>query len=776
MYERGVLSPVRSSPFHWCMSCETALADAELEYKDSVAPSIFVLMPGAEGFESAFGRKLDAPAYCLIWTTTPWTLPANVATAVNPRVDYALVRFSSEKLGKGYTVVAQDLLEQVRESTSFDSFEKVSACKGEALEGVTYDHPFMERKGRTILADFVTVEDGTGVVHIAPGHGVDDYVVGMQHGLDLVSPVDHRGCFTDEGERWKGVNVHEADPMIIEFLLGEGLLVGNSKLSHSYPHCWRCKSPVIFRATPQWFVRVDHNGLRRKMLDAIDETRWIPAWGHDRISGMVKDRPDWCISRQRSWGVPIPAFHCNECSQTVLNAEILDAVQTYVSKKGTDGYFAAHANEILPEGYRCPECGSTALEKEKDIFDVWFESGSSFRAAVMSHPQLSFPSDCYLEGTDQHRGWFQLSILPALAAYDEKPVKTIVTHGFIVDEWGQKLSKSRKKVKKSKYDVTAAHDCVRAFGADVVRLWISSVDYREDVMFSEDIVGRLKGSYFAIRNCFRFMLGNLSSFDESQMLDYEELPELDRWVLAELKRVTASAAKFYESFEFHRVFSTVKTFCEVTLSSDYFDMVKDRLYCDPFDSNSGLAARTVLFHLATSLAKVLSPVLVHTCEEIWERLSKHGDLEESVHLAYWPDIPAQWDSDELRDEYGLLFKVRYAVRKRLEELRSRNVINRNEEARVSLFAEGVSERNVLARRLDTLADLFKVAQVELHDEATDEMTQDGTLAGLFIAVRRSEYGKCERCWNHRESVGTRDKHPELCDRCYSAVKTMLEAE
>ncbi len=772
MFERGYVVRALKS-IHWCMHCVTALADAELEYAEIASPSIHVLFPDAKGLVEAFGVEDDSPAYVLIWTTTPWTLPANVAAAVNPEVEYVLFRFSSPSVGRGITFAASSLLDAVKEATGFEDVEVLGRAKGEALVGLTYRHPFLDRTGRVIAAPFVTVTDGTGVVHIAPGHGAEDYQAGVENDLPIISPVDEKGRFTDEVPLWKGMNVHEADPLIVEHLRSLGLLAASGSLSHSYPHCWRCKNPVIFRATPQWFVSVDHENLRGRMLEAVKKTRWVPAWGEDRIASMITNRPDWCISRQRVWGVPIPALYCNSCGSTVVNSEMLDAVRAFVREHGADGYFDASPADFLPEGFRCPHCGGSDFTKEKDIFDVWFESGSSFRSVVMRHPQLRFPADVYLEGTDQHRGWFQLSLLPALAAYDEPPFETVITHGFIVDEWGQKLSKSRKK-KESKYDVTAAHDCVRMFGADVVRLWISSVDYREDVLFSEDVVSRLNSSYFAIRNCFRFMLGNLSGFTPAEALPYSELKPLDRWALARLHELAERASRHYENFEFHRFYQDFRTFCDVTLSSDYFDIIKDRLYCDGADSPSRRAARTVLFELASALVRMVSPVLVHTAEEIWEHLrAMDPSLPESVHLSDWPELPAEWADRDLAARFDELFRVRYAVRRRLEALRAAGELKRTEEAAVTVHASDAALAELLRSFGGELADLFKTAEVTLAD-SPDGLEPDPDLPAVSVAAERASWAKCARCWNHRPEVGSDPAHPDLCARCVAVVKEAAE--
>ncbi len=769
MYERGFIARALK-PIHWCSSCETALAEAELEYSDEVGPSIFVLFPDAQGLDKAFGVKLDAPTFVLIWTTTPWTLPANLAVAVNPSSDYSLVRFSTNSVADGYTFIGSELLESLRQSAGFVSLEVVATAKGKDLVGVTYAHPFMQRRGAAIGADFVTMSDGTGIVHIAPGHGTEDYLAGLENGLPIFSPVDARGCFTSDVPLWQGLGVHDADPQIIKHLADLGALVSATKMKHSYPHCWRCKSPVIFRATPQWFVRVENDGLREKLLKAIADTRWVPEWGQGRIGSMVAQRPDWCISRQRVWGVMIPAFYCTECNEPLISNEILAAVQDFVSKRGADGFFACDPAEVLPIGTKCGKCGGANFKKESDIFDVWFESGSSFRSVVMAHPELSFPADVYLEGTDQHRGWFQLSLLPAMAAYGEKPFKTVVTHGFIVDEWGQKLSKSRKK--EDKYDVTAAHDCVRVFGADVVRLWISSVDYREDVLFSEEVVRKLNASYFALRNCFRFMLGNLDGFTANEMLPYDKLATVDKWVLAELVELEKRARRHYEDFEFHRFYSAFKTFCDVTLSSDYFDILKDRLYCDSRGSDSYRAARTVLYHLCSAMARMISPILVHTAEEIWEHLRGMLPVEQSVHLALWPKMDERWVDEQLRVQFERLFEVRYEVRKRIEELRAAGSLRRSEEAAVELHSSSNDLSGLLFAFKGDLPALFKTASVAVLNDKKDNMAVNSVLPELSLAVGVAPYEKCARCWNHYPSVGTHADMPELCDRCYAVVAEM----
>ena len=572
LVERGYV--YRSlKPIHWCMRCETALAEAELEYQDQTSPSIYVNFKLIDNPKDIFPGIQDEEAYMLIWTTTPWTLPANLAIAVHPEFQYTAVRYVNPKTQKKQvSILAENLVDSVMKLQEIESYERLGSVKGSSLEGLKYQHTIMKREGSVVLANYVTLTDGTGCVHTAPGHGQDDYQTGLKYGLPVVSPVGSTGIFMEEAGDFAGQNIYDANESITKKLDELGLLLHMNKINHSYPHCWRCRKPVIFRATEQWFVKIDHDGLRTNALNAIKETEWVPPWGEVRLSNMIKERPDWCISRQRSWGVPIPAFYCTSCQESLLDVKVIDHVREMFLKHGADSWFYKDTKEFLPEGTKCSKCASSEFEKENDIFDVWFESGSSHHSVINKREQLTFPADIYLEGSDQHRGWFQLSLLLSVAAWDSAPFKKVLTHGFVVDEHGKKMSKSLG-------NFVSVGDALKELGGDIVRLWTSSMEYRNEMHASSEIILKMSDSYRRLRNTFRYILGNLFDFDpKNDSVDYSQMPEIDRWALHKTEELITSVTSAYESFQFHRVYHNVLNFCVVEMSSFYFDIMKDRLY------------------------------------------------------------------------------------------------------------------------------------------------------------------------------------------------------
>ena len=758
-------------PIHWCMHCETALAEAEIEYEDAEGPSIYVAFPAdTEGLAKAFGLKeedLPHDVSYLIWTTTPWTLPANLAIAVHPKFHYALVRFTDpDTKGPRAMVMAADFVEGVLGYRGVTDFEVLGRVKGRELAGLKYRHAFLDRQCPIVPAEYVTLTDGTGCVHTAPGHGLDDYYTGRDNDLQIFSPVDDRGRLTDEAGVFPGTPVFDADPQIVEMLREKGVLWQSGTSRHSYPHCWRCKQPVIFRATEQWFIGVDHDDLRQRALAAIKDTRWVPHWGEIRITNMVEERPDWCISRQRSWGVPIPAFYCETCGEVLVTPETCRTVAKLFAEKGADVWFDMDAAEILPEHAACAHCGGTTFRKETDIFDVWFESGVSHRSVLRKHPELDFPCELYLEGTDQHRGWFQLSLLTAVATEGGAPYKAVVTHGFVVDEKGMKMSKSLG-------NLIMAEDAVKKFGADVVRLWLSSVDYKNDINVSMNLIQRMGEAYRRIRNTFRYLLGNLAGFNaETDGVPVGEMPEIDLWALSELQHLLERVTKAYEDYQFHRVYHEVHNFCTVEMSAFYLDVLKDRLYCEAPKGLMRRSAQTTMHHILNTLVKLIAPVLVHTAHEVWGHI-EHREALDSVHLALWPEVNEALVDNDLDERFAKLMRVREEAAREIEKMRADKQIGSSLEVAVGLYTEDDALKGFLVSfEPMTLATYFLTAEVLIADEKPEGAAEGTDLKGLFVAVWKSESSKCVRCWNFRPSVGENADHPGLCARCAEVVSNL----
>jgi isoleucyl-tRNA synthetase len=752
-------------PIHWCHRCETALAEAELEYADVEGPSIYVRFEAEDAVREAFGLESALPIHLLIWTTTPWTLPANVAVAFGPQFEYAAVEVDTGEI----LVLAAELVESVMAQTGHKDYKVAGKLRGEELEGMIYHHPFVERQGRIILADFVSLESGTGMVHIAPGHGKEDYEIGLKYKLPIISPVDEQGRFTEEFEKMKGVKVFDADSRIIEDLKATNALFYNAHLVHSYPHCWRCKSPLIFRATRQWFISIEHSNLRSSLIEEIKRVTWIPDWGKIRIMKMVEGRPDWCVSRQRVWGVPIPALSCRECQSPILVKEVVDRARDVFAVEGADSWFKKSVEHFLPEGFKCPICGSTSLDKESDILDVWFESGASYHPVVMEAKDLSFPADLYLEGSDQHRGWFQSSLITSTAAFGHAPYKSVLTHGFVVDEEGKKMSKSLG-------NFVSADDIISKFGADVMRLWISSVDYRNDISTSEEIIGRAAQSYKKLRFTFRYLLGCLRSFDpRTDAVDYDSLLEIDRWALAALQVLVEKVLHAYEEFDFHMVYAHLYNFCAVQMSSFWFDVLKDRLYTAAAGGSELRSAHTAMSEVLHVLLRLAAPVLVHTCEEAWEHVP--GDKgHESIHLTHMPKVYKEYADKALIERYERLFAVREEVLRKLEALRVQKVIGSALEAQVRLCTDESDLFEFLSsfegQPGSNLETLFIVSKVELLHGLPEDVEKAEHIEQLGIEARQIDCPKCERCWNYRDSVGKSEKHPTICARCVEVVEQL----
>jgi isoleucyl-tRNA synthetase len=739
-------------PIHWCMNDRTALAEAELEYREESSPSIYVNFAMVAGVPDAWGA---GPWHAMIWTTTPWTLPANVAIAVHPDVTYAGIRYQDPATGQTvHTILAADLVARVMALRNVTEFSEVGRCKGRELEHASYRHPFLNRVSPIVLAGYVSVDDGTGLVHTAPGHGTEDYQTGRTYDLDTLSPVDASGRFTDQAPDWLvGKGVFASNPAIVAHLKESGHLYHDVAISHSYPHCWRCKKPVIFRATEQWFIAVDHDDLRGRTLQQIDQVRWVPAWGESRIEAMVSGRPDWCISRQRHWGVPIPAFACKGCDSLLMTAATIRHIRDLFRKDGADCWFTRPAAALLPEGTTCPHCGSADFQKQNDILDVWFESGSSHRAVLSQNFELGFPAYLYLEGSDQHRGWFQSSILTSVGSTGVAPFESVLTHGFIVDDKGEKLSKSGG-------NAVSAVKSTEQYGADVLRLLVASMDYSDDVRISERGIKDASESYRKIRNTFRYLLGNLEDyarFDETTF-DPSTLLEIDRWALGQLNQVIRDVLAAYERFEFYRVYQRIYQFCSVELSSFYLDVLKDRLYAEGPEGPERRSAQFVLARLHDSLSRLLAPILPHTAEELWVHRPATADRPSSIHLAEFPTPDPRWD-DSARDEHwASLRKVREVALVALEAMRKSKQIGSAQEARLEIVLDPGVASTFDPALLATLCIVSEVAIVP--GEAGQEPT---------ARAEKSPHAKCERCWNYRETVGRNTDHPTLCDRCATVL-------
>ncbi|BDG03529.1 isoleucine--tRNA ligase [Anaeromyxobacter oryzae] len=761
-------------PVYWCVTDRTALAEAEVEYEDHTSPSIYVAFDLVSPLPDPklAGRK----ARLVIWTTTPWTLPANLAVAAHPELTYV-----AYDLNGTIVVVAKDLLAsfladvapgelavndvpvphspQAHEAATGGGGtvptahlvhpDKVLAyLEGKTLEGLVYRHPFMDRDGTVILGEHVTLEAGTGLVHTAPGHGQEDYEVGLKYGLPVLNPVDAAGRFTAEAGKYVGRKIFEANPEIVKDLHASGHLLSDPRasLKHSYPHCWRCHNPVVFRATDQWFLSLEHGGLRKTALREIDRVRWIPHWGRDRIYNMIENRPDWCLSRQRTWGVPIPVFYCEGCNEALLSQPVMERVASAFEAEGIEAWYR-RAPKDYTQGEACPKCGGTEFRREQDILDVWWDSGVSW-AAVAEKEGLGVPVDLYLEGSDQHRGWFHSSLLTSVALRDAAPYKAVLTHGFVLDGQGKAMSKSLG-------NTVAPEEVIKRYGADILRLWVSAVDYRDDVRIGDEILAGLAEGYRKIRNTIRWALGALDGFDPARdAVPVEELLPIDRWALARLAAWDEKVAKAYEDYEFHLAYHATMQFCAVELSALYFDVIKDRLYTWKKDGKARRSAQTVLYAVAEDLIRLLAPILSFTASEAWGYLP--GRSAESVFLAGLPRRARPADADALEARYGKLFEVRAVVQGKLEEARRAKLIGAPLEAAVTIRAEG-EQRKLLEEARAELPALFIVSRVTLAD---------GPLAAEVV---RADGVKCERCWIYRDDVGRDPKHPTLCGKCADAL-------
>ena len=740
-------------PVYWCGFDQTALAEAEVEYADHESPSVYVRFPlpnAGKTLPSLSGKNVSV----VIWTTTPWTLIANLAVALHPEFDYVAV----ERDGDVF-ILAEGLLTQAMEKFGITQYRIIEKFKGRKLEGLKARHPFIDRDSLIILGDHVTLETGTGAVHTAPGHGQDDYEAGLRYGLDVYAPVDDKGRFTKEAGAFAGEQVFKANKAIIELLKSKGALLAEEKIVHSYPHCWRCKNPVIFRATEQWFISMKQNDLLKKTVENIHAVSWVPAWGKDRILGMMENRPDWCISRQRAWGVPIIAFTCTACSELLLDKNVVDHVGHIVEKEGADAWFLKTAAELLPAGTTCAKCGGKDLVKEMDILDVWFDSGVSHAAVLRQRKELSWPADLYLEGSDQHRGWFQSSLLTSVATTGRAPYNAVLTHGFTVDGSGKKMSKSAG-------NVVAPQEVIDKYGAEVLRLWVSAADYRDDIRISQEILAHLAEAYRRIRNTSRYLLGNLADFDPAvDTVSDSDLLEIDRWALMKLQKLIQRVEKAYEDFEFHLVFHSLHNFCAVEMSSFYLDILKDRLYTAKTKSVERRSGQTTMQAILSAMIRLMAPVLSFTADEVWSYMKESGK-DDTVFLASFPKAEEKYLDSALEERWDRIIAVRGEVAKVLEALRRDKKIGHSLDSGVTLFA-APELYGFLSKYQNDLAFIFIVSSVTLADasEAPGDAYTSETVKGLRIIAGPAKGKKCGRCWMYSETVGAVKEHPEICGRC-----------
>lgn len=760
MYKKGYIEK-GLKPVYWCASCETALAEAEVEYADVVSASIYVRFKfddeSTEKLRNKFDFLKSSPLdlYSVIWTTTPWTIPSNMAISMHPKFEYTFFEYKGD-----IYVAAQGLLGSFLADVGWEEsdIKVLGSCVGADLELLTTKHPLVDRKSPIILGEHVTLEAGTGSVHTAPGHGLEDYEVGCKYGIEVFSPLDSRGVWTEavKDKDLEGVPYYKGNAMVIEKLQNCGALLAQQDINHSYPHCWRCKHPVIYRATPQWFVKVDK--FRDETLEAIKDVKWIPASGEARISNMVAGRTDWCISRQRAWGVPIPVFYCEDCGEVIVTDETVENVAKIFEKESSDAWVKYSAEELLPKGFVCPKCGKTHFKKENDIMDVWFDSGISWRAVVEKRSDVlgHTPVEMYLEGSDQHRGWFQSSLLTSIATQGKAPYKSVLTHGFVFGEDGRKMSKSLG-------NFIRPDEIIKTYGADILRLWAASVDYRNDTKIGNNIIKQLAEIFKKTRNTSRFLLGNLFDFDPTKdYVEYKDLKELDKFALHKLNQLIVSVTEAFDNYEFYKYFQQLQNFAAVDLSSFYLDIVKDRLYTAGKKSVSRRACQTVLYEILQTLVRMLVPVMPHQAEDIWmsvPEVQKGGLI--SILLSDWPKANEEWNNPSLEEDFAKILKAREVVSRAIEPLRAEKKVGSSLEVAVYV---SVKDNEVLKRDENELCNIFITSQAYVTDEKPSGVLSEYKEDDFTVWVTKAEGEKCARCWKYRKLNAD-----GICDECQEAI-------
>lgn len=750
MYKKGYIYK-GLKPVYWCTDCETALAEAEIEYKDHKTTSIYVKFP----VKDSKGLFDIENTYIVIWTTTPWTLPGNVAITIGGEYEYSLIDTGKEKL-----ILATELVDSVMKLAEIENYTTLKKFKGEELEGVLCRHPFIERDSRVVLGSddtiLVELDAGTGAVHTAPGYGKEDYLCSLKNNLEIVVCVNGKGFQTEEAGPFAGMYYAKSNDAIINWLEEHGYLLKKQPILHQYPHCWRCKNPIIFRATNQWFASVD--GFRKETLDAIKTVKWYPAWGEERITKMVEERNDWCISRQRTWGVPIPIFYCKDCEKEYVTAESLEKVQKIVKEKGTNAWFDMTEKELLPEDAKC-SCGCTEFKKETDIMDVWFDSGST-HASVLEERGIPTDNVMYLEGSDQYRGWFQSSLLTSVATKGKAPYKEVVTHGYTVDEQGRKMSKSLG-------NGIDPSEVINESGADILRLWVLSSDYTSDVSISKGILKQVSEVYRKIRNTARYILGNISDFDVNSPVSYNQLEEIDKWALIKLNKLIEECTKAFDVYEFNKAYQTINQFCVVDMSNFYLDIIKDRLYTYKADSVGRRSAQTTMYEILNVLVRILAPMISFTAEEIWSFMPhKNGESTESVMLTYWPKVNNEYNDKELEEKWNKIIELKEEVAKKLELARAEKIIGHSLNAKVTIHAEGDMYK-FLKDNEEQLLPVFIVSALEIKE---DSKKDENSNLKISVEISQAEGEKCERCWMYSTSVGKDLEHPTICHRCSENLK------
>ena len=743
-------------PVYWCPSDETALAEAEIEYADDKCTSIYVKFALKDDKGLVADTYDLSKTYFIIWTTTTWTLPGNLAIAVNPAESYALIKADN---GEAY-IVAEALAEKTMQAGGIENYEIIKLFKGADLEFMTAQHPFLDRESKVLLADYVTMESGTGCVHTAPGFGADDYQTCRRYGLDMIVPVDDKGYQTEEAGKFAGMFYEESNKAILEDMTQSGALFASEEIVHQYPHCWRCKKPIIFRATPQWFCSVE--SFKDEAVKACEDVTWIPSWGADRMVSMIKERADWCISRQRHWGLPIPVFYCEDCKKPVCTDETIEAVSELFAKEGSNAWYEKDVNDILPAGFKCPHCGGVHFFKETDTLDGWFDSGSTHFGVIENNPDAKWPADLYLEGADQYRGWFQSSLLTAVGAKGQgAPYKTVLTHGWVVDGEGKAMHKSLG-------NGVAPEEIIDKYGADVLRLWVASSDYKVDVRVSKEILEQLSQTYRKIRNTAKYILGNLGGFEPDNKVSPADMLPMDKWIITRLNALSKAVKKAYEDYEYHIVYHAVYNFCVVELSNIYLDVIKDRLYCDSVNGLSRKSAQTAIYMILDTLTRLLAPILAFTADEIWSAMphAKDDDTRNVLfNVANAEYMEYELDADEMA-AWDKLVAVRDDINPFLEEARAAKLIGKPLEAKVVISCDD-AEYEFLADKGEDLEALLIVSEVEVN-KGTDGGKCE-RYEGIFVKVEKAEGEKCERCWKYGHGTGSHGEHSTLCSRCAAVV-------